>query len=282
MPGLRDHDPIVIEQFGGLWARGDAESAPSDHFIIADNVQYFNSGVETRDALDVYQTVASPLTKVKRIYNYVMQTGQSLLVLTEGGKIYHVTNATTVLGPILTIPAMEDFGFVAIAGRAYITPFKSYVNSQGVNYELGIQNEFIYVYKGDGTLARKAGGNKPVGGPLVASLGADGLTDIAIHLFAVVYETDTGYLTALGPDTFALLDLPGDKKVSLSNIPISPDSFVKKRHIVATKGILEFNGDQIGYQFFLVPSAVINDNTTTTLEFEFFDSDLVSDASHLI
>ena len=44
MPGLRDHKPFVIEQFGGLWARGDAESCPSDHLIQADNIQYFHSG----------------------------------------------------------------------------------------------------------------------------------------------------------------------------------------------------------------------------------------------
>ena len=195
MPGLRDHEGIVIEQFGGLWDRGDDESAPSDHFTQADNVQYFNSGVETRDPIDKYQTVAVPLNKVLRMYDYVMQSGQSLLVLVEGGKIYHCIGPTVVYGPILTIPTMEDFGFVAIAGRAYITPFKSYVNSQGVNYELGIQNEFVYVYKGDGTPARKAAGPKPTGGALVAASGVAGLTDTGLHLFAVVYETDTGYLT---------------------------------------------------------------------------------------
>jgi hypothetical protein len=49
MPGTRDHDPLVIEEFGGLWQRGDPESAPSDHFIQADNIQYIHSGCETRD-----------------------------------------------------------------------------------------------------------------------------------------------------------------------------------------------------------------------------------------
>src|SRR5262245_46119747 len=117
---LRDHDAIVIESFNGLWDRGDDESAPSDHFIQADNIQYFNSGFETRNPLDKYQEVAAPLDHIIRLYNYVMQTGQSLLALVEGGDIYHLVDETTVHGPILSIPEMEDFGFVAINGRAYI------------------------------------------------------------------------------------------------------------------------------------------------------------------
>jgi hypothetical protein len=280
--GLRDHKPLIIEQFNGWWDRGDDESAPSDHFIVADNVQYFNSGVETRDPVDRYQNVANPLLKIRRVYNYVMQTGQSLLVLTDGGKIYHLVGSTTVYGPILTIPTMEDFGFVAINGRAYITPFKTYVNSQGVNYELGIQNEFLYVYKGDGTPARKAAGPKPTGSALVVTHDVAGLTDFGFHLIAVVYETDTGYLTALGPEVFGSLEFDGAHKILVSNIPVSPDLYVKKRHLVSTKWIPEYNADQTGYQFFFIPEGNIEDNVTTSKVVEYFDADLLSDASHLI
>ncbi len=281
-PGLRDHSPLVIEDFNGLWQRGDPESAPSDHFTQADNIQYFASGFETRDPLDKYQSTATPLTKILRVYDYVMQSGQSLLVLTEGGKIYHVIGATTQYGPILTIATMTDFGFVAINGRAYITPFKTYVNSDGKNYELGIQNEFVYVYKGDGTAARKAAGPAPTGTALVAALGAAGLTDIGTHLIACVYETDSGYLTAPGPAIFAKLVFSGTNKIDVSNIPVSGDTFVKKRHLVSTKQILDYNGDQAGYQLFFIPGGNIEDNTATTKTVEFFDIDLLSDASHLI
>lgn len=282
MGQVREHEPVVIENFSGLWDRGDPESAPLDAFTQADNIQYFHSGFETRDAIDQYQDLTSALKKVKRIYNYVMQSGQTLLVLTDGGKIYHVVDKTTVYGPILTIAAMEDFGFVGINGRAYITPFKNYVNTKGINYQLGIQNEFIYVYKGDGTNARKAAGQPPSGSALVATLGAGGLTDFGDHLIAVVYETDTGYMTALGPAVFAKLNFSGTNKITVSNIPISPDSFVKKRHLVSTKWIPEYNGDQKGYQFFFIPNGNIDDNTTTTKTVEYFDADLLSDASHLI
>lgn len=282
MPGVRDHEPVVIEQFEGWWKHGDPESAPSNHFTVADNVQYFHSGVETRDPLDKYQTTAVPLSKVMHIVNYTMQTGQSLLVLVEGGKIYHVVGPNTVYGPILTIPAMEDFGFVAYGGRAYITPFKTYVNPQGTNYELGLQNEFVYVYKGDGTQARKAGGVAPVGTVMVAANGVAGKTDTGLHLIAVLYETDTGFTTALGPAVFTQKTFTGVNKINMSNIPVSPNSYVKKRHLVSTKWISSFNGDQAGYQFFFIPGGNIDDNTSTTKTIEYFDSDLVGDASHFI
>jgi hypothetical protein len=406
MPGLRDHEPFVIENFNGLWRRGDEESAPSDHFVEATNIQYFHSGFKTRDPIDKYQEIASPLGRILRVYTYVMQTGESLLILVEGGHIYHAIGATTLHGPILSITGMTDFGFVAYNGRAYITPFTSTADSLGVNTEKGMQNQFLYVYKGDGTAARKAAGPAPTnsslkpfiafvsqtdgavtkgvhliavcfnggalgptkfqvveapgdkqiqltnipigpigttsrticmtraidpkdyiadqtsytyynavtiadnttesikinvrdtaltvphaigaGGPIfegmtVFNTDTEGYCDFGFHLIGVVYETDTGYMTAPGPEFFAATSFVDiRRKVSVSNIPVSPNSYVTKRHLVATKWIPDYNGDQKGYQFFFIPGGTINDNTTTTWTGSFFDSDLISDASHLI
>ena len=418
MPGLRDHDPIVLEEFNGWWKRGDPESAPSDHFVTANNVQYFNTGVESRVPLDRYQTEEASLKFPRRVYNYVMQTGQSLLVLTVGGNIYHIVNGArrgpggNTL-PILTIPEMEDFGFVAIAGRAYITPFKSTLNEQGVPYELGLQGQSLRVYKGDGVAARKAAGPPPaLGGgvpfmaynsqtsgeitkgihligvgfnsgilgtevfpvveapgdkeiqvenipkltgfvrtiamtraidpkdyrpdniytpPLVwytiehitddnkvstkinfkdssmltvytptagGAGGTDALTvantniagfcDFGFHLVGVVFETDTGYLTSPGPqDATGKTKFAGQhyvdvtKSIKVTNIPIGPANVVK-RHLVSTKWIPEYNGDQKGYQFFFIPKGILENNTATELVVNYYDSDLLSDASHLL
>jgi hypothetical protein len=282
MPGTRDHEPLVIEDFEGLWQRGDPESAPSDHFIQADNINYFHSGVETRDGVANYLTENDQPLQVLRVYDYVTQTGQTLLVLTVGGKIFHIKKSNAgAITPILTIPAMEDFGFVAIAGRAYITPFKTYTNPNGEKYQLGIQNEFLYVYTGTG-VARKAAGQPPSGAALALSSGAAGLTDTGIHLVAVVYETDTGYLTALGPEVFGMLDYTGLNKINVNSIPVSPNSFVKKRHLVSTKAITNYNNDQTGYQFFFIPGGNIDNNTANSATVEYYDADLISDASHLI
>jgi len=287
MPGTRDHPPLVIEDFQGLWVRGDDESAPSDHFTQADNIQYGHSFVETRDGIIQYFNNLNPPLKVVRIYNYVTQVGQALVLLVEGGKIYFTTGPDDVIDtsiPILSIPAMEDFGFVAINGRGYITPFKTYVNPTGERYQLGLKNEFVYVFSPD-TFARKAAGFPPTGSPLLVSEFAPGptpVTDTGFHLIAVVYETDTGYLTALGPEVFGSLNFSG-AQLYVSNIPLGPaGSGVIKRHLVSTKAITGYNGDQTGYQFFFIPGGTIPDNTTPDWQGHYFDADLISDASHLI
>lgn len=282
---LRDHEPIEINEFNGLWSRGDPISTPLDHFSDCENIQFEAStqGFLTRWGINVFQHLNVPLTGILRIYNFPTQTANTLLVLTTGGNIYHVIDDVTVFGPILTIATMTDFGFVPFAGRAYITPF--FTNSDGI--EVGLQNEFLYVYLGDGlSVARKAGVSPPVndiGDTFAASLGT-GASDAGFHIFGVVYETDTGALSAPGPNPgFATLTQTLVNGVSFVDIPVSPDTFVTKRHIVATKAIPNYNGDEDGYQFFFLPGGTINDNTSTTLSnISYFDSQLLEDASHLI
>jgi len=207
-----------------------------------------------------------------------MQTQQSLLVLTTGGHIHHILSSTVVFNDILVKPLMTDFNTVAIAGRAYITPF--FTNASG--QEVGLQNEFLYVYKGDGVAARKAAGDAPTGTPLIANASGAGFSDLGFKLFAVVYETDTGYLTAPGPEVFAsATSIDNNLGFDITNIPVAPGTTVTVKHIVATKTINNYNGDQTGFQFFFVPDSDMT-NATTTKHIDFFDIDLLDDASHLI
>jgi hypothetical protein len=279
---LRDHQAIVLEEFNGYWDRGGEEAVPIDHFDDAQNLQFIESGFRTRDGID---TFIPGIGNVVRQYNYKLQNGESLLILDTSGRIYHVLldGSETVYGPILSLPAMEDFGFAEVAGRAFISPFEIYLDTDGVNRARGLQGEKLYVYQGDGTTARRAAGGPPIGSAMVAAQGPTGFFELGFHIFAVVYETDTGYLTAPGPDvftTFTVVD--STKSITLSNVPISPNSFVTKRHIIGTKTIIDYNGDQDGYQLFFVPLGVIPDNTTTTINISAYDIDLLTDASHLI
>lgn len=280
---MRDHKPIIIDQFNGLYDVGDIESTPLDHFSECENIQFIGpNSFGTRPGVDKTQNVAVPLGNVVRIYNYVTQVANTLLVLTYDGttgKIYHVIDSTTVYGPILTIVGMTDFAFVPYAGRAYISPFDSFVIG-GLNVEKGMQNEFLYVYLGNGAAARKAGGTIPAG-TLTINNGAAGHTDAGFHLFAVVGETDTGFLSS--PFAFAGFTTNGSLSVTFSNIPIFSGSQWVKRHIVATIVIPSYNGDNQGYQYFLIPGADINDNVGTTLSnISFYDADLLEDVSHLL
>lgn len=263
---MRGHQPVTIEEFNGLWKRGDADSCPPDHFSDCNNLRYSESSVLSRDGIGPLEAYRN----VKRIYVF----NQSLLILDSDGNIYH-DDRPNRFTPILSIPGMNDFGFVKYANHAYISP----VGLGG--------NDFIYVYTyGDTNGARKAAGKAPTTAPVPVVSSANGNCEQGIHVISVVYETDTGFLTGLSPRATVAVPAPdptlGGWKLDIT-IPISPDFFVKKRHVVATKAIdpADFTGDLNGYQFFFVSDGVANDNTSTLITVSFFDAELLEDASHL-
>lgn len=281
---MRDHKPQQIQNFMGLYDRGDIDNVPLNHFSDCQNIKFAatGKGFSTRDGADKFQDVVSPLGHIVRYYNYITQSKNTLLVLTYDGttgKIYHVIDSTTVQGPVLTIVGMEDFAFVPYAGRAYISPFKSYTTG-GITIQKGMSGEFLYVYLGDGTAARKAAGSTPTG-TITAANGAAGHTDGGNKNFAVVGETDSGFLSA--PCAFVNFTTTDLLSVSFTNVPIFTGAQWVKRHIVATKSITSFNGDLEGYQYFFIPNATINNNVGTTLSnISFYDADLLEDASYLL
>ena len=189
---LRDHEPIVIEEFNGLWRRGDEDSVPLDHFSDCENIQFIESGFETRDGIDILFGPTLPIVgNILRLYNYKLQNGESLIFLDSNGDIYHalLDGSLTLYGPVLHVTGMTDFGFTAFAGRAYITPYKTETNPNGENFQRGIQNEFLYVYKGDGSNARKAAGAGPISATALTAVVSAGVgfSDIGLHIFAVVF-----------------------------------------------------------------------------------------------
>lgn len=278
---VRGHEPVNLSGLKGLWSRGDETNVPLDHFIDCNNIQFRGNQVITRDGLGVSQTVAAPVENVKRVYNYPTTTANTTLVLTVEsgvGKIYHVVNATTVY-LILSITGMEDFAFIPYGGRAYISPFKSFMTGD-LNIQKGMQNEFLYVYAGDGTNARQAAGAGPTNTPLTIANGAAGHTDAGLKIFATVFEYASGYLSP--PSQFTQFTTSPGSSVSFSGIQTSGSANVTKVHLVSTKTITNFNGDLEGYQFFFIPNANVNNGVTVLNNLSFYDIELLEDASHLI
>src|SRR5712692_1452013 len=267
---MRGHNPVIIENFNGLWKRGGEDSTPPDHFVDCDNIQFIHGGFRSRDGIDTFLGNNTTINNIVRMYTFVQESGQSVLVLDNNNNIYDV-QGTTVLGPILHVKDMTDFAFVSMNGRAYLSP------SNGIT---GLVGEFIYVYDGAGAAARRAGGASPLTAPVVVNSGTAGNVELGIHVFSVVYETNTGFLTSIGPAV--MIDAPGGKKVDISSISVSGSASVTKVHIVATRAIdpLFFTGDLTGYQFYFVPGAIVT-NGTTTLSVSFFDSELLDSADHL-
>lgn len=280
---FKAHEPVTFENMQGLWDRGDVENVPLDHLAEADNIDFIGNNLVTRNGIALSQDVEVPLQNILRIYNYPTQTANTLIILVENddgdGEIYHFVDSDTIFGPLLTIEGMTDFAFVSYAGRGYISPFSTFVFGD-LNIEKGLDNEFLYVYNGDGTAARKAAGVVPAGTLTVAN-GAAGSTDPGFKVFAVVGETNSGFLSR--PIAFRTFTTSAALSVSFSNIPVFVGVQWSKRHIVATKTIPSYNGNPEGYQFFFIPGATVNDNVTTVLiNQSFFDIDLLEDASHLI
>lgn len=280
----RDHQPIVIEDFKGLYQRGDSDDVPLDHFSEAENLAHVSKSVTPRPGIGISQNVEAPLLDIRRIYNYPTQDGNTLIMLAmnedgETGEIYHFVDATTTFGPILSIVGMTDFAFISYAGRGYISPFGTFETGE-LNIQKGLENEVLYVYAGDGTNARSAAGEVPAGVNIVIANGAAGNTDAGTHIFAVVGETDSGFLSApVGMETFVT---SANLSVSFSNLPTFTGPQWVRRHIVASAVIPTFDGNLEGYELFFIPEATVEDNVTTVLNnVSFFDDELVEDASHL-
>src|SRR5215467_7206124 len=110
---MRDHEGSPVDNFNGLFNRGDFENTPIDHFQGANNMRHQGKSVMTRDGIAISQDVdaVTPLTNIRRIYNYPMIDKNTLLVLsynpdTDTGSIYHVVNSTTQFGPVFSTTGM--------------------------------------------------------------------------------------------------------------------------------------------------------------------------------
>jgi hypothetical protein len=283
---VRDHQGIPLTAFNGLWQRGNPDTVPVDHFSDCNNIDYFGrSSFQTRPGIAISQTVKVPLSNVKRVYNYPTQSANTLIVLTidpvtGNGNIYHVVNTSIVYGPILTINGMTDFAFVPYAGRGYISPFTDYING-ALTFQSGMASQFLYVYAGDGTPARKAAGAGLAGNLTIAD-GVGGFTTPGFRVFGIVSQTVSGYQSPPAALTSFTTD---GTSVSIGNIPTSGDPYVTTRFLVSTLAIPSgsYTGDLSAQEFFFVPNAVINDNTTTFINnVSFYDASLLDDASALL
>ena len=263
---MRDHQLISISDFNGLFDRGIDDAVPQNSFLQADNVHYFEGEVQSRygTSLDF-----STVTNIVRAELY-KRTGEAtrLIVLKNDGNFY---DSSAPSSPILTVANAVDFQMVTFFNRAYITPIAS--TGQGVS------GSFIYVYDGTG-VARKAAGTAPTGTLSVAESALSGSVEAGYHLFAVAFETASGFISKPGPLVYGIIEASGSLKIDLSGVPTGPTG-TTKRHILATRSILEYDGNQNGYEFFFVPSGIIANNSATTITVDFYDADLFSSAEYL-
>ena len=268
---MRDHAPISLRDFQGELDRGSDEMVPPDHFIRAKNLIYPGRSVRTRYGFS--STSFSPISGngILRAHVY-KRVGEAdrFLLLDSTGKLWDSTNTSAAI--YNSAGVWTDFSMVSLYNRAYITPH---------NRVTGLPGEFVYVYEGSGVL-RKIAGLAVATQPTVADSPDAGNVSAGWHQYAVAFETSTGFITK--PCTAVPFQSTGSKKVRLTNIPTGPANTVARR-ILSSQRILDYAAatyNPLDYEMFFVPNGNLADNVTTTLDINFFDTDLQDSADFLL
>ncbi len=257
MSYLTEYTPLSIELFKGLYKRGIPDACPSDHAICCENNDFREKGQwKTRAGTGVSYSLNH---STKRFFLANTANVAHLLTLDFAGNIYKDNNPT----PIWSDANIVDFSAVNLFNRVYILPITSGSAA------------FLLVWDGTNPV-RLAAGIAPTTG-VTAADGAAGNVDAGVHQFGVCFVTNTGFITRPGQSISGVFTptsytAPGSKKVNLSGIPIG-GSDVVARYIVATCANETL--------FFFVPGGLINDNTTTTVTLNFYDTDLLLSADYL-
>ena len=258
MSYLSEYTKVTVNDFKGLYKRGMADQCPADHAICCENVTFHEKGqFSTRPGTGVSLALS---WNVSRIF-YANTAGVGhLLTLDFSGNLYADTNPT----PIYSNPIMIDFCAINLFNRVYILPVTP-----------GPSTDFLKVWDGTNPV-RNAAGFAPTTGCTAATGGA-GNVDPGVHQFGVCFITNTGFIThpgqeVMGVFTPTIYNAPGGASVTLSGIPIGP-SYVTGRYIVVTQA------NEL--LFYFCPGGLINDNTTTTITLNFYDTDLLLSADYL-
>jgi hypothetical protein len=259
---IADHSPIPIQDFNGLYGIDSyIDSVPYGYFIDELNTITFGSELKTRDGFALSLTTSAIIQHA--IYRRQGESARVLALI--GDTIWDLTTTTQ----ILTVAGMTGFAINYANNRAFISPHN------GVS---GLPGSFVYVYNGTGT-ARKAAGNSPIAGFTASISGNAGVIESGLHIFAWVFETDSGFVTA--PSAAQTLTFDGTKAVNFTNIPTGPAGTAKRR-LIASRAIQSYNGNEQGYEMFFVAGGNIENNVDTTLsDVDFFDADLQLSADYV-
>ena len=272
---LEDFKNVVVNNFRGLFIRGDEENCPSDHFTDCLNVRFEHDNCLTREGTYLSHASLGGIGVIKRWFNYLEPStlDQCMLILTTGGAIKKL-KVGSLSAAIITNANATDFSAIMLNERIYIALHDGQKGLNGVN---------LQVYDPVGGSIRDAAGLAPsAAGAMGAANGAASvLVNAGVYKIAVAYITDSGFITVPGPEVASVFTptsytSPGALKISMTVIPTGPTG-TAKRQLLITKANEE--------EYFFLPSdfgGLIVDNTTTTATLDFDDTtDLVESADYL-
>ena len=111
---MRNHQPVPIGKFNGIWDRSYPDDVPIGKLLDGKNLIFKKNGIETRPGfsnLAGFGGLTVPFA-IKRIETY-KRIGEAdrLLILDSFGSVYDSTNLSS---PILTVVGMTDFSVLSL------------------------------------------------------------------------------------------------------------------------------------------------------------------------
>lgn len=279
---MRGQDSIIIDDFRGLFDRGLKEHCPPNYFTACLNLEFYHKRFRTRGSFQdsiVFTAVGGGEIIGYYLFPRLDGTVRRLMLIHFSGlsqvRLYDQDHAAPPFLVATYSNSTSGLSVIPLYDRLYIAALG---DTTGVNNHQPAA--VIQVY--DGTnVARNAAGVAPSGASMTATEPGAGNVSAGIHLYAVAFETPSGFITAPGPAVWTNFTSAGSKNINLAAIPVGPAGTVA-RHLLATKRIPIYGPPQENFELFFLPTGTINDNVTTTLTFDFFDSELVNSADYLL
>jgi hypothetical protein len=261
--------------YNGRFDRGEDDICPPDHGSSEQNISFGAQSAGSRYGFASHLAASGGWNgKCLRAHLYErLGEATRVIILDDEDSLW---DSSSLTDPILTfVGTVTDFSLRTINNRAYISPHDGNVGETG---------EVVYVYEGTGN-ARVAAGSPPAGYTLGAEDdGAGGKIEVGNHLFAVAYETDTGFITQFGIGTGEVKNFESTVDARLINIFDIPTggAGIVGRYLVATAALGEtYNGNPAEQEWFFVPDGHIENNSVTEFQVNFFDADLLESADYL-
>lgn len=293
---MLDKEPFAINEFKGI-SLGSAnvtfpvesqDAIDFNHALDALNIVFLKEGgFQTRPPFtqklelvtdgDDTDNIIVQFWKIANLSGTYFDNRWFFLAYSAGsnvGKFYDTGGATPTV-PVGTIDGCKYASVLNIYGRLYISPLADF------GEPLTGPDGIIWLY--DGVRFRQAGATAPVGATLAltdtAVVGAN-VTE-GLHIGAIAFETDSGFITKAGPVTRIQVTVAagGGRAVRFTNIDIGPTGTVA-RHLLLTKTISNYDGIQDNWELFF--ALRIADNTTVTADVVVPDTGLVNSADYLL
>ena len=257
---LQEFQKLTIDEFKGLFNRGSLDETPQDHATRISNMRFGRGEIRTREGLNGSFSFTHPTV---RMFLATPSTGVYSLITCDGqGTIYRWDSQTKTETVFYQQSGITDFAALNMFGRTYVLP-------------IGPAGNTMRLQVWDGTNAVRDALGLPPAQTFTASDGASGNVDPGVHKIAVSFITNSYFTTRPGPEVSGnfqpvVYTAPGGKMIHLDGIPTGGPNVVGRQILVTQAGQETF--------YYLT---TINDNTTTTADLDFFDTDLVLSADSL-